>query len=489
MTLSIIVPCYNEEESIPLLLLALDHFEPKLKAISGLGLEVVFVDDGSEDGTRRELEAVLAPRKNYRLIVHEVNRGVGEAMRNGFSAANGEWVVCYDSDCTYPIDDVLRMLEKQREVDADAVTASPYHPMGRVEDVPAYRLVLSKGLSLLYRLWIGRAARHIRTFSCAFRLYRRDAIQAVRFASGRFLAPTEIMVELLEGGYSVAEIPATLSHRRFGHSKMKVMRTIMSHLRFLTSRLVTGRSRPKNGRSRRMSEPSSRWRAPAGVSIPLDLVSWNEELNKQHSMDVLSENRNPIIRMMERFRRRHLSRIIPPVPDAVVVDIGCESGYVAERVLESCRHLHCIDIDQARLERSRRRLGSDKVDYVQSDIQNVNLASSVADITIASAVLEHVPSPERALRECARITKVGGFVVLCIPNNHIVLGIKRVLRRLRLNEILGGLAAGPAPGPLHIFRRRDVLRLMRSERSLSIEYFTLDLATLCFFGVLKKKAA
>jgi dolichol-phosphate mannosyltransferase len=111
----------------------------------------------------------------------------------------------------------------------DIVTASPYHPKGAVEGVPQYRLLFSFGASMLYRVLVSR---HVHTWTSLLRAYRRPVIENVSFESDGFLAGTELLVNALQAGYTVAEFPTTLHVRTFGQSSIKIARVTKAHLKF-----------------------------------------------------------------------------------------------------------------------------------------------------------------------------------------------------------------------------------------------------------------
>lgn len=229
MDLSIIVPCYNEKENVPKLR---QEFCPIVAELSDYyQLEVVFVDDGSTDGTLQALRDAFDNQDEpglFQFERHQVNRGLGAALRTGFAAARGQVLVTTDSDGTYQFSSISALLS-YLTTDIDIVTASPYHPAGRVAGVPAYRLILSRGSSLLYRILVRWS---VHTYTCLFRAYRRRVIEDVTFESDGFLAGTELLVKAMLKGYRVAEYPAVLYSRAYGVSKAKLTRTILAHLSF-----------------------------------------------------------------------------------------------------------------------------------------------------------------------------------------------------------------------------------------------------------------
>jgi len=246
MKLSIIVPCYNEEDNIqklqkdffPVLDTLIESRLPDGEEITSV--EVVFVDDGSRDNTFGALKSAFASPANKSVSVlfekHEVNRGLGAALRTGFGAATGDVILTTDSDGTYQFSTIPALLGHLKK-DVAIVTASPYHPKGEIVGVPPFRIFLSRGASLLYRVFLSWK---IYTYTALFRAYRREVVDQIPFASDDFLGQTELMVKAMLKGYKVDEFPAALHRRMFGVSKAKLIRTIKSHLGFQT-RLVLHR--------------------------------------------------------------------------------------------------------------------------------------------------------------------------------------------------------------------------------------------------------
>jgi dolichol-phosphate mannosyltransferase len=232
MTISIIIPCFNEEDGIEKLQ---NELLPVARSLAeSQPVEVIFVDDGSRDATWRRLNDAFGAQPDNaqlttKIVRHETNLGLGAAVRTGLAASTGDIVVTTDSDGTYTFSSIPRLLE-YLQPGVDIVTASPYHPDGGVENVPAYRLMLSQGASLIYRMLLAGSGVHC--YTALYRAYRRPVIESVQFESNGFLGGTELMVKAMLMGFSVAEFPAVLRSRVHGVSKAKLARTIRSHLRF-----------------------------------------------------------------------------------------------------------------------------------------------------------------------------------------------------------------------------------------------------------------
>jgi polysaccharide deacetylase family protein (PEP-CTERM system associated) len=227
LPVTVVVPCYNEEQTLPYLAGTLRGLAVALAA--DYDLHLVFVDDGSSDGTAASLSRLFAAEPRCQLLRHDANHGVAAAILTGIRHATTQVVCSIDCDCTYDPHQLLLMIPMLKP-DVDLVTASPYHPLGRVCNVPAWRLALSKGLSRLYR----RVLHHqLATYTSCFRVYRRAAVAGMTVNSAGFLGVAEMLGLLDLSGGRIVECPAVLEVRLLGRSKMKVARTIAGHLRLL----------------------------------------------------------------------------------------------------------------------------------------------------------------------------------------------------------------------------------------------------------------
>jgi dolichol-phosphate mannosyltransferase len=215
---------YYEEAGVPMLASALGHLAT---ALGKYELECVLVDDGSKDRTSEEARRCFAGMPNTIFAKHEVNLGPGAAFRTGFALATGDLVCTMDADCTFDPLKFPAMIRKMQEEGADVITASPYHPDGGVENVPAWRLLLSRGASFLYRRI---SPCKLYTYTSFMRVHRREVVKKVSFRNNGFAGFAEMLLHAALQGYKIAEFPMVLCSRAVGASKMKVMYTIRTHL-------------------------------------------------------------------------------------------------------------------------------------------------------------------------------------------------------------------------------------------------------------------
>jgi hypothetical protein len=226
--LAIVVPLKDEAAGIASLARELEALTEDLADLAAC--EFVLVDDGSSDDTWRLLGEHFGARPNAKLVRHERNRGIAAAIATGIRATDAEIVASIDGDLSYDPRELRAMLALI--ANADVVTASPYHRDGGVKNVPSWRLLLSRTLSAAYRVLLRSP---VRTWTSCFRVYRRVAVVGLPVSNEGFLGTAELLVRVLRRGGRVVEHPCVLEARLFGVSKLKVLRTVLGHLRLLVA--------------------------------------------------------------------------------------------------------------------------------------------------------------------------------------------------------------------------------------------------------------
>ncbi|MDX1948464.1 MAG: glycosyltransferase family 2 protein [Pirellulaceae bacterium] len=225
--IAVVVPCYNEAESLPQLAAALNDLRTVLAG--HYRAEFLLVDDGSTDDTWRLMAEYFGGAADVRLIRHDRNQGIAAAIATGIAQTRSEIVASIDADCTYAPRQLTLLLPLLTD-GVDVVVASPYHPRGRVAGVPPWRLAISKLASRLYRLVLRNK---LHTYTSCFRVYRRASVAGLRLKSGGFVGIAELLCQVDQRGGRIVECPAVLTLRQTGHSKLRVVRTALAHLRLL----------------------------------------------------------------------------------------------------------------------------------------------------------------------------------------------------------------------------------------------------------------
>jgi dolichol-phosphate mannosyltransferase len=234
----VVLPAYNEEETIGILLERLDQAFQE----AGLRGSVLVVNDGSTD---RTAEVVRSHRGHLpvELLDLNPNRGLAGAIRAGLETGAGcagpdDIILTMDADNSHTPGLILRMVRMVLEGN-DVVIASRYQPGARVVGVPYHRQLMSLGAAALFRVMAPIPG--VRDYTCGYRAYRADLIRRALNHYGQefitqpgFGCMAEILLKLRAFDPIINEAPLILRYDlKFSTSKMKVLRTVKQTLGLL----------------------------------------------------------------------------------------------------------------------------------------------------------------------------------------------------------------------------------------------------------------
>jgi dolichyl-phosphate beta-glucosyltransferase len=200
--LSVVVPCYNEEQRLPR---TIEQLERYLGA-KGLPYELILVDDGSSDGTREIMDEAAARNPSVRLEALPRNRGKGRALAEGVAAATGSEILVTDADLSTPIEEIEKL---QAELDKGAGVAIASRALrgSRVEiSQPVYRVLMGKAFNLIVQAVLLPG---IWDTQCGFKLFRADLAKDVFAAltTDGFGYDPEVLYRAKKKGVRIAEVP------------------------------------------------------------------------------------------------------------------------------------------------------------------------------------------------------------------------------------------------------------------------------------------
>ena len=200
--ISVVVPVYNEEENLPILIHQLMEVLEELRK----PYEMIFVDDGSVDRSRNIIREMAAQYPQIRLLGFKKNCGETAADTAGLKEARGKVVITIDADLQNDPKDIPRMVEYLKEY--DMVTG-----WREKRDDPWVKRITSK-IANGIRNWVSGETIH--DSGCTFRAYKQECLQNLKLYKGmhRFM-PTLVKME----GFRVIEIPIAHHPRKFGVSK------------------------------------------------------------------------------------------------------------------------------------------------------------------------------------------------------------------------------------------------------------------------------
>jgi len=192
--LSIIIPCYNEKNSLLDILDKINNCPIKNK-------EIIIVDDMSTDGTRELLQEKVEPMVS-KVIYHEKNTGKGGALCTGFAAATGDVVIIQDADMEYDPNEYPRVVNPIARGECKVVYGSRFMRQ-KAKGYLANRLA-NKGLTFLSNVMTGQRLTDMET---CYKAFDRELIQSINIEEKRFGFEPEITAKISKMGITIKEVP------------------------------------------------------------------------------------------------------------------------------------------------------------------------------------------------------------------------------------------------------------------------------------------
>ena len=216
MKLSIVIPAYNEEESITE---TIDQIEEAFSQVA-IDHEILVVNDNSKDNTAQVLEELSI---KYPAVKHVTNlgpNGFGYAVRYGLERYSGDCVAVMMADLSDSPYDLIRYYTTMLEGNYDCVFGSRFMKGGKVVDYPFVKKVINRIANLIIRV-VMRIKYNDTTN--AFKLYKREVIEGVKpILSPHFNLTIELPLKAIIRGYSYAVVPNSWTNRKYGVSKLKI---------------------------------------------------------------------------------------------------------------------------------------------------------------------------------------------------------------------------------------------------------------------------
>ncbi|OGM98177.1 MAG: hypothetical protein A2735_00515 [Candidatus Yanofskybacteria bacterium RIFCSPHIGHO2_01_FULL_41_21] len=202
MKISIIIPAYNEKNTILGILEAVENVQ-----LPGIEKEIIVIDDGSTDGTRDLLKGFS---EKHTIVFHEKNKGKGGALRTGFARATGDYIIIQDADLEYDPNDYRVLAEPIQAGKADVVFGS--RRLDSEKNRYAYERYRLGGMLVgaLVNIFSGIRLHDVLSMS---KIFPRSALSKINLRSGGFEMDIELNIKLVLAGYRIAEVPISYQAR------------------------------------------------------------------------------------------------------------------------------------------------------------------------------------------------------------------------------------------------------------------------------------
>jgi len=208
LTLSVIIPCYNEVETI----------EPVLQRVMAVDLadEIIIIDDGSTDGTREVLKQIEAEGyANVRILYHERNQGKGAAVVTGYTAATSDVFLIQDADFEYDPRDYPILLKPIEEGVSKVVYGSRFLG-GPRKAMNYWNMVANKGLTFATNILYNAILSDMET---CYKVVSADVVRNMRIRAHGFEFEPEITAKILKQGIRIYEVPISYNGREWTEGK------------------------------------------------------------------------------------------------------------------------------------------------------------------------------------------------------------------------------------------------------------------------------
>jgi len=213
--LSLVIPARNEEENIAE---TIRQFVPYLEQLPA---EIIVVNDHSSDGTEKVVEKLILKFPIVRLVTNEKQPGFANALKAGWSRAQGVYVLPVMADgCDQP--ETIRLMLEKATKGYDLICGCRYRKRGARVGGPKVQGFFSwwVGWSLHFIFGIPTA-----DISNAYKMYRTDILQSLNLREKGFAISMEAALQFITGGYKVVDVPTVWYGRKKGKSKFRISRT------------------------------------------------------------------------------------------------------------------------------------------------------------------------------------------------------------------------------------------------------------------------
>ncbi len=215
MKLSIIIPAYNEENTIKELLNRVENLD-----LGKIEKEVIIVDDGSKDNTLSLINDFGKGKKNVLVLDHKKNRGKGAAVVTGLKAASGDILIIQDADLEYNPQDIPKLIEpiikkKFRVVYGTRLRTKPVF-FGKEKTPLLVHFFGNKFLSLITSFLYGAQISDMET---CYKAFDKDVLKGVRLKSRSFDFEPEVTAKILKKGIKIHEVDIKTKPRGYADGK------------------------------------------------------------------------------------------------------------------------------------------------------------------------------------------------------------------------------------------------------------------------------
>lgn len=399
-TVSVVLGTYAEKDSIRGVV---DGF-----FATGVVDEVVVVNNNAEPGTKEEVEKTEARQ------VFESKQGYGHAYQRGLAEATGDLLVLAEPDGTFLPRDITKLLTYADDCDAVFGTRTTRELIWKGANMGTFLKWGNWAVAKLVEVLFNTS--HLSDVGCTYRLLTRETLEKIqpKFSVGGSHFGPELMLLIITSGSRVVEVPVNYLPR-VGTSSVtgdlgKAIRLGIQMIAFiLRFRLRIARARTSKAMQRALdTEPPD---TSPGMAHP-NRVGLHGQTDFDAVADVYDDSLPEHV--MEHYIRKRVAFVREHVlPGSRILDVGCGTGVLAERLLREGYDVTGADPFAAMLERMKTR--DPRLTTIHAEGKNLPFDDDTFDFTCCVAVMHHIADPDDVhdtLVEMCRVTRPGGYVLV-----------------------------------------------------------------------------
>lgn len=203
--ISVIVPVYNEEETISEVISMLISLKKRMS------IEILIVDDGSKDNT----SSIIKQHSGIIFIKHKNNQGKGAAIKTGLNKCSGEIIIIQDADLEYLPNQIPKIVKPIIDGKADVVYGSRF--LGKIDGMSLLHMLGNRILSFVAQILYGKKITDVMT---GYKVFSKKCLDSIQICEKSFEVEVELTSKIFKNGFRFSEVPISYEYRRKGVSKI-----------------------------------------------------------------------------------------------------------------------------------------------------------------------------------------------------------------------------------------------------------------------------
>ncbi len=209
MKLSIVIPCFNEEKTISKVI-------DKILKLSEIDKEIIIINDGSTDNTRKILDDLKNRSQIISIHNHDKNEGKGAALKTGFGKSNGDIILVQDADLEYDPNDYQKLIQPFYKTDAQIVYGSRFMGGDYVRLHYFWHFIANKLLTTMTNIFTNLNMTDMET---GYKVFKRECLQNIQLQEKGFGVEPELTIKLAKNKYIFYEVPISYRGRSYKDGK------------------------------------------------------------------------------------------------------------------------------------------------------------------------------------------------------------------------------------------------------------------------------